>query len=78
MEEEFVDLSFEKPKDKLNSESFTTIASRTKERRSKSGKKKQISKFQKQPKKSRKSKKQQPSIFLTASMDIEKLSANEK
>ena len=39
MEEEFVDLSFEKPKDKLNSESFTTIASRTKERRSKSGKK---------------------------------------
>lgn len=40
MEEELVvDLSFEKPKDKHTSESFTTIASRTKERRSKSGKK---------------------------------------
>jgi|LWDU01.1.fsa_nt_gi hypothetical protein len=38
IEEELV-LSFEKPKDKLGSESFTTIASRTKERRSKSGKK---------------------------------------
>ena len=40
MEEELLDLSFEKPKDKHDtSESFTTIASRTKERRSKSGKK---------------------------------------
>jgi len=37
--EEELNLSFEKPKDKFVSESFTTIASRTKERRSRSGKK---------------------------------------
>ncbi len=34
-----LNLSFEKPKQKLPSESFTTIASRTKERRTRSGKK---------------------------------------
>ena len=38
--EEVLNLSFEKTKEKHTSESFTTIASRTKERRSKSGKKK--------------------------------------